>query len=154
MTLSTVEEQVRREIGFRLFTVLAWLPGRQVLHRAHSNLPERYPVGGEKSSADLAPEWLDRCILRQEPFFGPDPASVRAVFADHALIAELGCGSVINVPVVAEDGTVLGALAVLDAEHAYQPSDVQRAAKLAATAVPALTELVQRLDNTQEEPKP
>ncbi|WP_020658225.1 GAF domain-containing protein [Amycolatopsis benzoatilytica] len=154
MKLSTVEQQVRREIGFRLFTVLAWLPGRQVLHRAHSNLPEQYPVGGEKSSADVSAEWLDRCIRGQEPFFGPDPASVREVFADHSLIAELGCGSVINVPVVAEDGTVLGALAVLDAEQAYRPADVQRAAKLATAAVPALAELVQRLDNTQEEPKP
>ncbi|MEV5540327.1 GAF domain-containing protein [Saccharopolyspora shandongensis] len=150
MNLSTVEERIRREIGVRLFTVLAWLPGRRVLHRAHTSHPEQYPVGGEKS-VEVAADWLDRCIRQQKPFFGPDAESVRQVFADHALIAELGCGSVINVPVVADDGTTLGTLALLDAEHAYGPAQVDRAAELAALAVPALAELVQRLDNTKEE---
>jgi hypothetical protein len=150
MNLSTVEEHVRREIGVRLFTVLAWLPGRRVLHRAHTSHPEQYPVGGEKS-VEVAAEWLDRCIRRQQPFFGPDAASVREVFADHGLIAELGCGSVINVPVVGEDSSTLGTLALLDAEHAYSQVQVDRAAELAVLAVPALAELVQRLDNPQEE---
>ncbi|TDD49887.1 GAF domain-containing protein [Saccharopolyspora elongata] len=150
MNLSTVEEEIRREIGVRLFTVLAWLPGRRVLHRAHTSHPEQYPVGGEKS-VEVAADWLDRCIRRQKPFFGPDAESVRQVFADHTLIAELGCGSVINVPVIGTDGTTLGTLALLDAEHAYGQAQVDRAAELAALAVPALAELVQRLDNTTEE---
>ncbi|MCI2417571.1 GAF domain-containing protein [Saccharopolyspora sp. K220] len=153
MNLSAVEDQVRRELGVRLFTVLAWLPSRRVLHRAHTSHPEQYPVGGEKS-VEVATEWLDRCIRGQQPFFGPDAESVREVFADHALIAELGCGSVINVPVVADDGTTLGVLALLDAEHAYGPAQVDRATELASLAVPALAELVQRLDEPQEEPNP
>ncbi|MDA3627021.1 GAF domain-containing protein [Saccharopolyspora sp. WRP15-2] len=150
MNLSAVEEEVRREIGVRLFTVLAWLPGRRVLHRAHTSHPDRYPVGGEKS-AEVAADWLERCIHQQQPFFGPDAESVRQVFADHELIAELGCGSVINVPVISADGTTLGTLALLDAEHAYGPAQVDRAAELAELAVPALTELVQRLDENQED---
>jgi hypothetical protein len=150
MNLSTVEEHVWWEIGVRLFTVLAWLPGCRVLHRAHTSHPEQYPVGGEKS-VEVAAEWLDRCIRRQQPFFGPDAASVREVFADHGLIAELGCGSVINVAVVGDDGSTLGTLALLDAEHAYGQVQVDRAAELAVLAVPALAELVQRLDNPQEE---
>lgn len=151
MNLSTVELQIRQEIGVRLFTVLAWLPGRRVLRRVHTSHPEQYPVGGEKS-AEVAAEWLERCIHQQQPFFGPDADSVRDVFADHGLIAELGCGSVINVPVVDDDGTTLGTLALLDAEHAYGPAHVQRAAELASLAVPALADIVQRYDNTQEEP--
>lgn len=153
MTLSTVEFRAREEIGFRLFTVLAWLPGRRVLHRAHTSHPEQYPVGGEKS-AEVSTGWLDRCIRQQKPFFGPDTAAVREVFADHTLIAELGCGSVINVPVVDTAGSTLGALALLDAEHAYGPAQVERAAELASLAVPALAELVRRLDNTREESNP
>lgn len=149
MNLSTVEEQVRREIGARLFTVLAWLPGRRVLHRAHTSHPDQYPIGGEKS-VEIAADWLDRCINRQQPFVGPDAASVRQVFADHALIAELGCGSVINVPVIGADGTTLGTLALLDAEHAYGPDQVKRAVELAALAAPALAELVQRLDDQED----
>ncbi|MER7013745.1 GAF domain-containing protein [Saccharopolyspora sp. NPDC000359] len=149
MKLSTVEERVRQELGVRLFTVLAWLPGRRVLHRAHTSHPDQYPIGGEKS-VEVAADWLDRCIIRQEPFFGPDVESVRQVFADHALITELGCGSVINVPVIGTDGATLGTLALLDAEHAYGPAQVDRAAELAELAVPALTELVQRLDTKED----
>ncbi|RKT87749.1 hypothetical protein SAMN05421805_101999 [Saccharopolyspora antimicrobica] len=150
MNLSAVEEEARREIGVRLFTVLAWLPGRRVLHRAHTSHPDQYPIGGEKS-VEIAADWLDRCINRQQPFFGPDAESVRQVFADHALIAELGCGSVINVPVIGADGATLGTLALLDAEHAYGPAQVERAVELAALAAPALAELVQRLDDNQED---
>lgn len=150
MNLSTVEDRVRQEVGVRLFTVLAWLPGRRVLHRAHTSHPDRYPVGGEKS-AEVAADWLAQCIVRQQPFFGPDAESVRQVFADHALIAELGCGSVINVPVIGAGGTTLGTLALLDAEHAYGPAQVDRAVELAALAAPALAELVQRLDDNQED---
>ncbi|MEB3367344.1 GAF domain-containing protein [Saccharopolyspora mangrovi] len=152
MNLSEVEDRVREDVGARLFTALAWLPGRRVLHRAHSSHPEQYPVGGEKS-VEVAAGWLDRCITAQLPYFGPDEASVREVFADHRLIAELGCGSVINVPVVDRTGT-LGVLNLLDAPGAYRESQVRRAEELAVLAVPALRELVQRIDDIEEEPTP
>ncbi|MDI2027078.1 GAF domain-containing protein [Saccharopolyspora sp. TS4A08] len=152
MRLSEVEERVRRDVGVRLFTVLAWLPGRRVLHRAHSSHPEQYPVGGEKS-VEVAADWLERCIVAREPYFGPDEASVREVFADHRLIAELGCGSVINAPVVGPSGA-LGVLNLLDAPGAYQRSQVPRVEELASLAVPVLSELVQRIDEPEEESTP
>ncbi|GHF83693.1 GAF domain-containing protein [Amycolatopsis bartoniae] len=137
--LSTVEEKVRAEIGARLFTVLAWVPERRTMRRVHTSHPEQYPVGGEKS-VEITGGWLERCIVRQEPFFGPDLASVREVFADHELIDSLGCGAVINVPVV-DGGETLGALAILDAEGAYDEASVEAAVKLAPLAVAALREL-------------
>ncbi|TDC91861.1 GAF domain-containing protein [Saccharopolyspora aridisoli] len=152
MMLSEVEQRVREDVGVRLFTVLAWLPGRRVLHRAHSSHPEQYPVGGEKS-VEVTAGWLDRCITAQLPYFGPDEAAVREVFADHMLIAGLGCGSVINVPVLGQSGT-LGVLNLLDASGAYERSQVARAAGLAVLAAPALSELVQRIDEPEEDPTP
>ncbi|SFJ40663.1 hypothetical protein SAMN05421835_105117 [Amycolatopsis sacchari] len=137
--LSTVEEKVRAEVGARLFTVLAWVPERRTMRRVYTSHPEQYPVGGEKS-VEITGGWLERCIVRQEPFFGPDLASVREVFADHELIDSLGCGAVINVPVV-DGGETLGALAILDAEGAYDEASVEAAVKLAPLAVPALREL-------------
>ncbi|GAA5156077.1 GAF domain-containing protein [Amycolatopsis dongchuanensis] len=137
--LSTVEEKVRAEVGARLFTVLAWVPERRTMRRVHTSHPEEYPVGGEKS-VEITGGWLERCIVRQEPFFGPDLASVREVFADHELIDSLGCGAVINVPVV-DGGETLGALAILDAEGAYDEASVEAAVKLAPLAVSALREL-------------
>ncbi|MEV4054908.1 GAF domain-containing protein [Amycolatopsis sp. NPDC049688] len=138
MSLSTVEERVRAELGVRLFTVLAWIPERRALRRVHSSHPAEYPVGGEKT-VEVAAGWLDRCITAQEPYFGPDRAAVREIFADHELIESLGCGSIINVPVV-DGGRTLGVLNILDAEGAYDEASVKAAESLAPLAVPALKE--------------
>lgn len=135
-TLSVVEHEVRERLGVRLFTVLAWVPQRRALRRVHSSHPEQYPVGGEKT-VDVAAGWLERCIEQRQPYFGPDAAAVREIFADHELIATLGCGSVINVPVVDGAG-VLGVLNMLDAEGRYGELDVATALTLAPLAVPAL----------------
>ncbi|WP_219472326.1 GAF domain-containing protein [Nonomuraea rhizosphaerae] len=94
-----LEEKIRETIGVRLFTVLAWIPERRALRRVHSSHPEQYPVGGEKT-VEVAQGWLSTCIEGREPYLGPDRAAVREIFADHELIESLGCGAVINVPVV------------------------------------------------------
>ncbi|KFZ81124.1 hypothetical protein ED92_12570 [Amycolatopsis sp. MJM2582] len=141
VSLSTVEDKTRATIGVRLFTVLAWVPERRALRRVHSSHPVEYPVGGEKT-VEVAAGWLDRCITGQEPYFGPDSAAVREIFADHELIDSLGCGAVINVPVV-DDGRTLGVLNLLDAEGHYDEDSVAVARSLAPLAVPALCELLE-----------
>ncbi|MER7864169.1 GAF domain-containing protein [Amycolatopsis japonica] len=141
VSLSTVEDKTRATIGVRLFTVLAWVPERRALRRVHSSHPVEYPVGGEKT-VEVAAGWLDRCITGQEPYFGPDSAAVREIFADHELIDSLGCGAVINVPVV-DDGRTLGVLNLLDAEGHYDDDSVAVARSLAPLAVPALRELLE-----------
>lgn len=138
--LSTLEQTVRDTLGVRLFTVLAWLPERRALHRAHSSHPGPYPVGGEKT-VEVAAGWLERCIDARQPYFGPDPAAVKEIFADHELITSLGCGSIINVPVI-DNGEVLGVLNILDAEGSYDEQDVAAALALTPLAVPALRKVV------------
>ncbi|MBT2232558.1 GAF domain-containing protein [Nonomuraea sp. NEAU-A123] len=134
--MTELENKVRESVGVRLFTVLAWIPERQALRRVHSSDPERYPVGGEKT-VEVARGWLARCIEAGEPYFGPDRAAVREIFADHELIESLGCGAIINVP-VKDGGQVLGVLNILDAEGSYDEESVAVAASLAPLAVPAL----------------
>ncbi|MFI6305361.1 GAF domain-containing protein [Amycolatopsis thailandensis] len=141
VSLSAVEDKTRATIGVRLFTVLAWVPERRALRRVHSSHPADYPVGGEKT-VEVAAGWLERCITGQEPYFGPDSAAVREIFADHELIDRLGCGAVINVPVV-DDGRTLGVLNILDAEGRYDDDSVAAARSLAPLAVPALRELLE-----------
>lgn len=141
--LSTLEDQVRAAIGVRLFTVLAWVPQRRAMRRVYSSHPEQYPVGGEKS-VEISSGWLERCVVKQEPYLGPDRAAVREVFADHELIDSLGCGAVINVPVV-DEGETLGALNILDSEGRYDEASVAAAVKLAPLAAPALRALASEL---------
>ncbi|MBN6051621.1 GAF domain-containing protein [Nonomuraea sp. RK-328] len=131
-----LEEEVRRTVGVRLFTVLAWIPERNALRRVHSSHPVAYPVGGEKT-VEVARGWLARCVEAGQPYLGPDRAAVREIFADHELIEGLGCGSVVNVPVM-DGGRVLGVLNILDAEGRYDEESVAAAVSLAPLAVPAL----------------
>ncbi|WP_199439630.1 GAF domain-containing protein [Umezawaea beigongshangensis] len=142
MALSELEERVRETTGVRLFTVLAWIPQRRALRRVHSSHPQEYPVGGEKT-VEVAAAWLNRCIEAKEPYFGPDAAAVREIFADHELIESLGCSSIVNVPVLDEDGEVLGVLNVLDAEGSYDEDSVAAVQRLAPLAAPALREVVE-----------
>jgi hypothetical protein len=61
-------------------------------------------------------------LTRQQPYLGRTPADVQSVFFDHALIASLGCGSVLNVPVV-WDGRTLGTINLLHEEGWYDDGD-------------------------------
>ncbi|WP_319288593.1 hypothetical protein [Streptomyces sp. AK08-02] len=135
MSLSSVEERVRDAIGMRMFTVLAWVPERRALRRVHS----RHPVGGKKTVV-VAVGRLEECIAAQQPNFGPDRAEVREIFADHDLIELLGCGSISNVPVLA-DGRTLGVLSIPDTEGTYDDDAAVAAESLAPPAVSALLNL-------------
>lgn len=143
-SLRALQEEIRTTVGVRLFTVLAWFPKRRVLHRVHSSHPATYPVGGEKS-VEVSGGWLERCIDQQLPYLGGDRAAVREVFADHRTIEGLGCGAVINVPVV-DGGHTLGILNLLDAEGRYGEASVRQVSKLAERAVPALHTVAARAD--------
>lgn len=134
--MDALEHEIRSAVGVRLFTVLAWLPERRVLRRVHSSDPGQYPVGGEKT-VEVDAGWLEQCIERQLPYLGANRDEVREVFADHRTIDALGCGAVVNAPVV-DDGRTLGILNVLDAEGRYDHTSVQRVCALAGRAVPAL----------------
>ena len=129
-------EQVRAQIGFRLFTVLGWVPDRRALSRLWSSEGSAYEVGGEKTT-EVDPGWLSDRVDQQRPFLGADRAAVRTAFHDYALIESLGCGAVLNTTVV-DEGRTLAVLSVLDAEGAYGAADLERLVELAHTFLPAV----------------
>ena len=120
-------------IGHRLFTVLRLHPGERESERCYTNQPDRYPVGGRKPIVESP--WSRQIFGEQRAYVGYSAADIRAVFFDHALIASLGCASVLNLPVV-HDGRVLGTLNLLHEEAWYDQADVATGALFAALAVP------------------
>jgi len=78
-----------------------------------------------------------RVVVDQRPYLGRDANAVAEVFDDYDLIASLGCGAVINIPVVDGDRT-LGVVNLLDAEGAYDESSVAASERLAALALEPL----------------
>lgn len=124
--LQDVEQAVEEEVGFKLFTILAFRDQGRQMERIYSSHPREYPVGGRKDvSRDVAKDWLDVCLVAQNPFFGQTRAEVERIFKDADLITSLGCGSIINAPILRENTTV-AALNVLDAEGAYTEQDVDK----------------------------
>ena len=108
-----VEDSLQSLIGHKLFTLLMVLPGGKEVQRIWTSNPEAYPLTGRKTMGDTP--WGDLVIKQRKPFLGRDMDAVRWAFFDHELIASLGLGSAINVPII-RHRELLGTIAILDAE--------------------------------------
>ena len=139
-------EGLGQDPGVVLFTALRWLPNASVLRRVFTSHPLEYPVGAEKS-VEISAGWLETVIARQEPFLAADAEALGDVFTDVALIQALGCGAVINVPVI-YDGQVVGVLALLDAEGRYDARSVDAAAATIGAASSELSAAFIQSDRT------
>jgi hypothetical protein len=121
-------------LGHRLFTLMRYHADSGDSERIYTTHPREYPVGGRKT---LNPTpWAEQVLRRQQPYLGRTAADIREVFFDHALIASLGCGSVLNLPVV-WDGRSLGAINLLHEEGWYDAGDAGLGLLFAALAIPA-----------------
>jgi hypothetical protein len=130
-SLESLYHVVQEQLGVKLFTVLAFRDEGAVMERIFSSHPAEYPVGGRKVVArDVADDWLAACLTEQVPFFGRTPEDVDRIFKDAELIRSLGCGSIINAPIV-DGGTTVAALNILDAEGTYTDNDVATAVDIA-----------------------
>jgi hypothetical protein len=125
-------------LGHRLFTILRHHAATGESERCYTNQPTAYPVGGRKA---LNPTpWAQQVIHERRPYIGRSAEDIRAVFFDHALIASLGCASVLNVPVVWND-RLLGTLNLLHEAAWYGEEDVAPGRAFAALAVPGFLAL-------------
>jgi len=122
-------------IGHRLFTILAYDDATGDAARLYSNLPASYPAGGRKRLA--AGPWTEAVLDRGEAYIGRTLDDLRTVFSDHALIASLGCESVLNMP-VRWRGRTLGSLNLLHEACWYGADDVAACLPYAQLALPAL----------------
>jgi hypothetical protein len=125
----TIFDDVRAALtddpGARLFTVLAWDGDTATLRRVATSHDEAYPVGAEKRM-EVSNGWLTGVVGERRSFLAPDLDGIAEVFSDADLIASLGCGSVINVPIV-DGARVVGVLAILDAAGRYDEESVRTA---------------------------
>lgn len=132
---AAVGTAVDRCFGCILFTVLAYRRSEETLHRLYSNRPDINPVGGSKRMGRTA--WTDRVLERGEAYIGYTYKDLKAVFADHETLGSIGCGSVLNMPIV-WGGIVHGSLNLLDRPGRFGESDIPLARTFAQLTLPAL----------------
>jgi GAF domain-containing protein len=122
----------QRIVGAKLFTIMKTDLDAGVASRLYTNMPDAYPVSGTKPIS-LTP-WFEQVVLGRQMFVMNTIDEIAQHFFDHELIASLGCGSCVNMPVVAR-GRVLGTVNMLDAEHHFTP---ERVALIEHLRVPAM----------------
>jgi hypothetical protein len=132
---AALDAALAKDVGHKLLTLLC-VDGSDVA-RVYSTQPDAYPLSERKPMGATA--WGHKVLTNQEPFLGPDRESIMWAFYDHELIARLGLGSAITVPVV-YDGTTLGSLNLLHEEHVYGIDHLKRVAKYAPLLIPAFAE--------------
>lgn len=129
-------------VGHRLFTLLAWRPATGEVARVYSSRPQDYPLGGRKPMGPT--QWGAHVLHGAAPWLGQTPEDIVWAFPDHALIASLGCGACMSVPICWK-GTVLGVVSVLDAEGAYDAQDLAGLALIAPLLVPGFLSLSEEI---------
>ena len=132
--IAALDAALASVLGHKLFTAMAYHDATGESARVYTNQPAAYPVGGRKAMNPTP--WAKRVIHERRPYLGPTPADVKAVFYDWELIAALGCGSVLNLPVT-RSGRLLGTLNLLHEARWYDETDISAGEAFAALAAPA-----------------
>lgn len=119
-------------VGHKLFTIMTVDIAAGLARRVYTSHSRDYPVSGTKPIH--RDQWFDIVHGEMRSFVANTIADISKVFPDFELIASLGCGSVMNLPVVLQ-GELVATVNMLDAEHHYTPERV--AAAEALLAIPA-----------------
>ena len=122
-------------IGHRLFTLMRYDAARSEVARLHSSMPSAYPVGGRKPKKNTP--WSDHVLRDMRVFRANTADGIRAAFDDHATIASLGLGAVLNIPLV-HAGRCLGTMNLLHEAGWYTEQDEGTGLLLGAFLLPVL----------------
>jgi GAF domain-containing protein len=134
---AAVDALAQRAIGHKLFTVMRYLPATVEVERLYSSNVTAYPPGGRKPKQGTP--WGDAVLDRGEVFIAADAEGVRRAFSDHALLAELGISSILNVP-IRQHGRVLGTMNLSHEAGHFTADTIGPGRVLAALLVPLLIE--------------
>ena len=119
-------------VPVRLWTVMSVDHEASLARRAYTNMPMAYPASGTKPMVENA--WSKIVRERHECFVANTLDEIAQVFPDYELIGSLGCGSVLNLPIV-DQGQLIGTVNLLDAEQFFTVDRV--AACQSSLTVPA-----------------
>lgn len=130
-----LEELCQAYVGHRLFSCSIFRmngPESGVAARIYTNDPVNYPLSGLK---EIVPNrWTRQVISERKIFVANTVEGFSDVFPDHEIIASLGLGSVVNLPIILR-GSFIGTVNMLhEAGHYTQ----ERLARLDQLALPAL----------------
>jgi len=114
--------------GCKLLTVMELDFDAGLARRAYSSNPDAYPTSGTKPI--VKNDWFEKVVVQQTPFLANAPEQMGDQFPDLSLITSLGCGSIVNVPVI-RDGNAVAVINILHAAGFFTPERFEQACALA-----------------------
>ncbi len=114
--------------GCKLLTVMELDLDTNLARRAYSSNQSAYPTSGTKPITKN--DWFEKVVVQQNPFLANVPEQMGDQFPDLSLITSLGCGSIVNVPVV-KDGETVAVINILHTTGFFTPERFQAACELA-----------------------
>lgn len=116
-----LNDLVDATVGAKLFTIMTVDMEAMLARRAYSSDPEMYPTSGTKEIT--MNRWFEHVHGKGQTFVANSLAEIDTVFPDADLIGRLGCGSVINLPVL-KDGHLVATMNILHEANHYTPERV------------------------------
>ncbi len=123
-TFKALERLVDETVGVILFTLMEIDHGKGVARRNYTNMPDAYPVSGEKPMQK--DRWSNQVQGEHQIFVANSIEEIADVFSDYPLIQSLGCESCINIPIVV-GGEVMGTLNCLNVAEHFTPERIAAA---------------------------
>jgi hypothetical protein len=93
-----VDDYAKPVMRHVLCTVNRYDAEQMQLVRLYSSHPQTYPPGGRKDKRGTF--WGQKVLLDRQVYVGEGTRAISEAFDDHAVIAQLGLQSIVNVPVV------------------------------------------------------
>ena len=135
---AALDEMVQRQVGAVITSCTTVDLVTMTAERVYTNQPDAYPLMGRK---EIVPNRWTRAVLdRGQTFIANSIDEIRQVFPDHETIRQLGCESVINLP-VGIAGRLLGTLNLLHGPGHFTPQRVRKAEELRMAAAIAFCAL-------------
>lgn len=138
LIFAQLDQLVQAGVGATIFSCSTFDPTTRQARRVYTNQPAAYPLSGLK---EIVPSrWTETVLDGGEIFVANTIEEIAEVFPDHELIAGLGCGSVVNVPIKLA-GSILGTINLLDAAGHYNGARVEKITQLKPAATIAFAAL-------------
>lgn len=144
-----LETLARHAPGHILFTVMTVDMAAGLARRAFSNHPIEYPASGTKPIEHNS--WFDIVHGKKRSFVANSIDEIAKVFPDHQLIASLGCGSVMNLPVLV-GGELAATINMLAEPGHYTTARVRSAEQLLRAPARLCLQLAQFIDLQTKRP--
>ena len=118
-----LDKSIKHIIGHKLFTLTVIDRSTKYVERVYSNNKKIYPLLGTKQIPNNA--WTRKVIIEKKQFLALNLKEIKKLFFDYEIIQSLGCGSIINIPIL-NNKKILGTLNVLHKEKYYTKKSVNK----------------------------